>query len=95
MRSSLVLDLDLGQAGLVEQRRELADQVLVETAPFLRHERRPLLFGHYVDLPAAMRGGQRLDRQFITYRPEAADHTLHGLGDIGMMAERLAGEDIR
>ena len=48
-----VLDLDLGQAGLVEQVRELADQVLVETAPLLRHGR-PLPFSHHVDLPAAM-----------------------------------------
>ena len=50
----LMLDLDLGQTGLVEERRELADQVLVETAPLLRHERRPLAFRHHLDFPAAM-----------------------------------------
>src|SRR5918995_3823803 len=40
------------------------------------------------------RSGQRLDGKLVTYRSEAADHTPHGLGDIGMLAEGFAGEDI-
>src|SRR4029450_5004482 len=39
---AFVLDLDLGEAGLLEQRRELANEVLVEGGLFLRHLRRPL-----------------------------------------------------
>src|SRR3990172_12828998 len=38
----LVFDLNLGETGLLEKRREFADQVLVEAAPLLRHGRRPL-----------------------------------------------------
>src|SRR3990170_3718830 len=41
------------------------------------------------------RGGQRLDRKLVAYRPETADHTPHGFGDIRMMAKWLAGENVR
>src|SRR5206468_11655219 len=40
-------------------------------------------------------GGERFDRKLVALGPEAADHTLYRLGDIGVVAERLAGENIR
>src|SRR4026208_1421935 len=41
---AFVLDLDLGEASLLKQRRELANEVLVKGGLFLRHRRRPLPF---------------------------------------------------
>ena len=55
-------------------------------APSLRHHPDPLF---------ADRGRDRLDRQLIAERAEAADHALRALGDIRVMAKRLAGENVR
>src|SRR4029078_4633813 len=38
---------------------------------------------------------ERLDRELVAIRSEPADHTLHGLGDIRMVAERLTRENVR
>src|SRR3989304_3303167 len=55
----------------------------------------PLSLPPSLRLAGRNRGGQCLDRKLVAYPPETADHTPHGLGDIRMMAKRLAGENDR
>ena len=53
IRLPVMFDLDLGETGLLEERRELADQVLVEAAPLFASWVASSSFRHHFDLPAA------------------------------------------
>ena len=86
-----LLDLDLGQVGVVEDAREVADQLLINTGLLCRHDRVVFLL---LLMAASKPGGERLERQRIAERPEAADHADRHRRDHGMVAERLAGVDV-
>ncbi len=84
----LALDLDLAQAGLGEELGELADQVLVDDL---------LLVGHRASISRRLGRSaclQRIERQHVARGPKPADHARRHRRHIGMMAERLAGEDV-
>ena len=53
------------------------------------------VLGHQLGLLPAIRPCERLDGQFVAVCSEPADHALHGLGDIRMVAKRLARENVR
>ena len=88
---AVVLDLDFGQAGFVEQLGELADQILVDRGVFGRS----LPCAPCSALAPLRRScGEPVDRERIALDAEAADHGLGGQRDVGMMAEGLARMDV-
>src|SRR6185295_7186727 len=84
-----LLDLDLRQLGLLQERRQVADQVPVD----LR-----LLLLRHASLPFARSGGQggkAVDRQKIRFGTEPADDTFGNSGKRRVVTKVLAGKNVR